>query len=528
MQEARRLNQAGLAAFQAGNKAEALKLVGQAAELHPEEAEYRNNFGELLRLSGRFEEALAQFDKALALNPDYAQALNNRGSALRYLKRSAEAEASYRAALKREPDYAEALNNLANLVQDQGGFAEAADLYRRAAKLKPGVAMIHHNLGLSLDEMGRRDEAMVAYAEAVRLDPKMANAQIAIGDIEKDRGNIEAALDYYERAATLDANNGEARIRIGLTLLLKGEYARGFEEFGWRWTLDSMKIDRRPFTQPRWNGEPLPPGRKLLLQTEQGAGEQMLFLSVLPDLLARGIDPVVECEPRMAPLIQRSFPAIEVVHRANPPNIRLFAQDLAAQSSFAELARLYRKSPSDCTGALVLKADPEKTARLRERYHAGLAGKAVGVAWRSANPKLGKPKSAPLTDFAAFLSLPGFRFIDLQYGDTAPDRAALQAATGVAMLHDTDVDQLSDLDSFAAQVAALDLVITTSNTTAHMAGALGVPVWVLLPKAITPHWYWGLAGETTPWYPTMRLIRQGSSGDWRGLASQVAERLKTL
>jgi hypothetical protein len=248
-------------------------------------------------------------------------------------------------------------------------------------------------------------------------------------------------------------------------------------------------------------------------------------LSLLPELLARGIQPVIESDPRMIPLFRRSFAGLEVLAREAPANPRLFAADLVVQASLFDLAAVFRHRPEDCTGALPLRADPQRSAALRARYRQGQDLPLVGVAWHSSNKDIGAPKSAPLTALTPFLSLPGFRFVDLQYGNRAEDRAALKDSAGIDLLFDPEIDQLQDLDGFAAQVAAMDMVVTTSNTTAHMAGALGKPTWLLLHKGYSPHWYWGRGDETTPWYPSLRLLRQAVDGDWFSPALRVASEL---
>ncbi|HEX6956804.1 MAG TPA: tetratricopeptide repeat protein [Ferrovibrio sp.] len=526
LRDANRLNDEALNLYHAGDTARALDLLRQAIAAFPQNAIYYNNLGELLRLGGDAEAALAQLDRAIALAPRYAEAHNNRGNALRDLKRPAEAIPCYEAAIAIRPDYADAMSNLGAALLDCRDFAAAIAALQRAVALNPQNAIYQQNLGLALIGLGRETEAETALKTAIRLAPKMIDTVLALGDVERIRGDIDAALRWYEQAWQAAPGHGEAHLRYGVAKLVKGDYREAWPHFGARWTLASMEVDKRPFTLPFWQGQALPAGGRLLLLTEQGVGENLVLLSLLPELLARGITPVVECDPRMLPLLERSFPGIEAYGRRNPANQRLFQNDLVMQASLFDLAAVLRRSPEDCTGALPLRADAGRATALRAQYLAGRQQPLIGLAWYSGNPRIGAPKSAQLVDFAPFLSLPGLCFVDLQYGNREADRAALKAATGVDVIYDPAIDQMADLDAFAAQVAAMDMVITTSNTTAHMAAALGKPTWVLLHKGISPHWYWGLTGETTPWYPTARLLRQRQASDWRGLAESVAEQLK--
>lgn len=528
LQAANRLNDRALDLHRAGDNAGALDALRQAIAAFPDNPLYHNNLGELLRLTGQAGAALPHFDNAIALAPNYAAAHNNRGNALRALKRHAEAVEACRRAAELQPDYAEAHNNAAAALMDLKDYAGAVASLHRAIALKPDVAMFQQNLGLSLSGLGRNKEAEIAFASAIRLDPGLIEAQISLGDMARGKGDFDEMLRWYDQACRLQPGNGQAHLRYGAALMVKGDYRAAWPHFGARWTLPMMETDKRPFTLPFWQGETLPPGGKLLLFTEQGIGEILLLTSLIPEVIARGIIPVVECEARLVPLFRRSFPGMEILARETPANPRLFEADLVAQASLFDLAAVLRHRPEDCTGALPLRADTERAAALRARYRQGQDLPLIGIAWHSGNKEIGAPKSATLAALRPLLSLPGFRFVDLQYGNRAAERAELKASAGIDLLYDPGIDQLQDLDGFAAQVAAMDAVVTTSNTTAHMAGALGKPTWVLLHNGISPHWYWGRDGETTPWYPTLTLLRQSVEGDWFSPALRAGAALRGL
>lgn len=528
--EANRLNDQALRLHAAGHTAEAIPLLRQAIALNGRQPMYHNNLGELLRLNGDPEAARACLQQAIALAPNYPEAHNNYGNLLGQLGELDAAVAAYETAIARKPDYAEAMSNLGAALINRHDHAAAAAMLQRAIALNPGIAMFYKNLGVALialgDAAGAEAAFKAAFAAPVKLPAETVELLIALGDVERIKGNIDAALHWYERAWQAKPGDGEAHMRYGMALMVKGNYGDAWPHFGARWSLAERAVDKRPFTLPFWRGEALPAGKTMLLFTEQGVGESLVLWSLMPELRQRGITPVIECDPRMIPILQRSFPGIETYARTNPPHARFSAPDLAVQATLFDVAAVLRRSPADCTGALPLRADAARAEALRARYRSNHNGPLVGIAWHSANPKLGAPKSARLADFAPFLALPGYRFVDLQYGNREADREALKAACGVDLLVDPEIDQLKDLDAFAAQVAALDLVIATSNTTAHMAAALGKPTWILLHKGISPHWYWGLEGDHTPWYPTARLWRQQTANDWRGLAESVAAELK--
>lgn len=527
--QAAALNSQAIALFKAGQTAEAIALLRQVVALAPQNPMYRSNLGELLRLSRRLDEAAIELDRAVTLTPPYADAYSNRGNLLRDLGRVAEARDAYLTALRIRPNYPEALSNLATSQLDLGDFAGAAETSRKAIALNPQQAILHKNLVLALYALGDHDgaeKAFVAMENApVKLPHEAIDLLIARGDMARARSDLEAALRHYEQAWRLQPGHPLAHMRYGTALMVKGDYRAAWPHFGARWNMPEAAVDRRPFTLPFWQGEALPPGGKMLLFTEQGVGESLVLWSLMPELLARGITPIVETDPRMIPMLQRSFPGVDFLERLNPPAPRLGQPDLVVQATLFDLAAVFRSSPADCTGVLPLKPDMQRAAAIRAQYQAADPRPLVGIAWHSGNPSLGAPKSAKLTDLAPLLTLPGYRFVDLQYGNRAEDRAALKAQHGVELLHDPAIDQLKDLEGFAAQVAALDMVISTSNTSAHMAAALGKPTWVMLHRGVSPHWYWTHEGSSTPWYPTARLWRQSSAGDWTGLADIVAGEL---
>jgi tetratricopeptide (TPR) repeat protein len=529
--EANRFNDQALQAHAAGRSDEAISLLRMAITLNPGQPLYHNNLGEVLRLQGLTDLAMLSQDEAIRLNPNYAEAHSNRGNLLRQLNRGDEAIAEYRTALKLKPDFVDALNNLGAVLLDRNDNAGAAEVLKKAVKLNPEIGMAQRNLGLALSALQDFAGAEAAFKASLAarfqpIDGGAAETHLLLGDMARANNDLDSAMQWYERSWHERPGYGEAHNRYAVALMVDGRYREAWPHFEARWSLAETNADKRPFTLPFWKGEALAPGQTLLLFTEQGVGESLVLWSLLHELLARGITPVIECDPRMIPILERSFPGLEMHGRTNPPHPRFNAPDLAMQATLFDIARVFRNSPADCTGALPIRADMDRAAALRTQYQAGSTQPLVGIAWHSASPKLGAPKSALLTDFAPFLTLPGLRFVDLQYGDRAADRAALKQVHNVDLIADRDIDQMKDLDAFAAQVAAMDMVVSTSNTTAHMAAALGKPTLVLLHHGISPHWYWTRNGETTPWYPTARLLRQPKSGDWHSLAESVAAELK--
>ena len=266
-------------------------------------------------------------------------------------------------------------------------------------------------------------------------------------------------------------------------------------------------------------------GKTVLVWGEQGIGDEIMLAGLLPHLAARAGRLVVEIEHRLLPLFARSFPDIDCYARdpGGPPHPRLLGDDIDGQVPMGSLIQHLGRAPDDLkVAAPYLKPDAGKLAACRARYDALGAGFRIGISWHSISRYFAQ-RNAPLALWGPILRQPGLQIVDLQYGDRRAERAAVAAELGVDIHHDENIDQLSSLDDFATQVAAMDLVISISNTTVHMAGALGVECWTILP--LMADWRWFLDRDDTPWYPTMRLFRQRRRDDWGGVIATVAEAL---
>lgn len=508
-----------------GKLDEALAAAERAVALKPDYAEaHASRAGALFRL-GRMDEAGHAFRRAIEINPAFAEAHSNLGGVLQFQGKIDESIAAYRRAIELRPNYPEAYSNLGGALRQKGELAEGVAACRRAIALRPGYAEAHSNLGGTLRQQGLHDEAIVECRRAIELNANLAEAHNNLAVALKELGRFAEAEPAYRRAIALMPDYHDAHANLGMTLLGQGKLAEGWAEYEWRWGVKSIAVTQRNFAPPQWQGTPVEQG-KLLLWGEQGVGDAILYAGMIPEALGRVRHCVLECDPRLRPLFARSFPSVEVVAIRNPPDPRLAAADIAYQSPLGSLPRWFRNRFEDFPPRRAyLAADAEKTARLRARYRALGPGPVIGVSWRSKNPVVGEAKTTTLSAWAPILRRPGFTFVNLQYGDCAAELEQVRESLGVKVHHDATIDSLKDLDGFAAQVAAMDLVISVSNTTAHFAGALGVPAWVLLADGMGLLWYWFLQREDSPWYPSLRLFRQQIAGDWTPAIDRIAKRL---
>jgi len=511
------LHHLGIIAHQLGQHDRAAELIGRSIAVHPNDPAAHSNLGEIHRALGRFDEAILSYRRALQLQPNDVEALNNWGIALRALGRFEESAAMYRRALEIKPEYPEILNNLGNTLRDLEELDAAATSFRRALQLHPEYLDAFNNLGLTLATQRRFDEAIAAYHGALQLRPEYAEVWKNLGNAWRDQARWEEAEASYRRSIACPGGSASAHFNLSLLLHLLGRHEEGWREYEWRWRSPAQARAVRDFIAPLWDGSPAE-GRTILVHAEQGFGDTLQFVRYLPIILAhsRAARVIFECLPVMIPLLdQLRGEGIEIVARgasdeALPPfdlHLPLLSSPLALQR-FAPLPM----------SAPYLRADAGLRARWRERLGTTAAFR-VGLAW-TGNPQHHDDRRrsiAPKT-LAPLVRLPGIHFVSLQVGHGGRLPPTLLDA-GVS---DFTAD-IGDFADSAALMAELDLIITVDTATAHLAGALGRRVWLLLP--FVPDWRWGLGREDTPWYSTMRLFRQPAAECWDTVISRVAEEL---
>jgi Tfp pilus assembly protein PilF len=434
--------------------------------------------------------------------------------------RLAQAEQMYRQILATDSQHPDSLHLLGMVAFQTGRSKEALVLIQRAIAVKGNAAAYHSNLGNVLQSQGELREAGACYQRALLLKPDSAEVYVNLGNIFKEQGQIDSSLTCYRRALALNPELADAAAAEGNLLLLKGDFAHGWIGTERRWDTSDFDTPKRAYPWPQWNGERLPAGR-LLIWGEQGIGDEIMFAGLIPDVIRTGTSCVLDCDPRLRTLLARSFPEAAAVSGFSDKAHSEF--EITAHLPSGSLPGLFRNSIAafGVTTSPYLAADPLQQAELRARYSDGR--KIVGLAWYTANKKTGRNRSIDLSLLTPLFALPGFQWVSLQYGI----HAALEeqaAAANAPVLVDLDVDQLTNIDTFAAQIRAMDLVITIDNSTAHLAGALGVPTWVLLPFA--PNWRWQLERCDSPWYPSVRLFRQANEGDWQSVVQNVKNALR--
>jgi len=467
--------------------------------------------------AGRFAEAVESFRQAVAAAPGDPRARMNLGVALKDAGAIAEAEAAYRQALAMAPQFPAGLNNLGILLSDTGRDPEAVACFEEALRLDPAFADARHNRGAALANLHRHAEALEDFKIAIAAQPNDAEFHNSLGASLAVTGDTDGALAAYERALALDPAHAWAHFNRSQAWLLRGEFGRGFAE--WEWRKKLRGTDRRQWDAPEWQGQPLPAGT-LLVHAEQGLGDTLQFIRFARTIRPRVQRLVVECQPALVPLLSRCDYVDELVAKGGP---------LPPHDAHVSLLSLPHVLGLDgdalAEGGTYLSADSQLVAKWRE-FLARLPGRKIGIAWQG-NPKYRRDvfRSLPLAAFAPLAAVPGVTLVSLQQGagqGWLADPATRPAFPVVDPGPNVDATAGAFMDT-AALMQGLDLVITSDTSIPHLAGALGVPVW--LAVAANPDFRWMDSGDRSPWYPSMRLFRQPRPGDWESVFAAIAASL---
>ncbi|MGG7516771.1 tetratricopeptide repeat protein [Allorhizobium undicola] len=518
----------GLALHLAGRSGEALAFFEQSLEADPARAGVHQNFALALLAAGEAQRAEAHARKAIDLDPDSLGGRSNLVLALVALGRWAEAEAVCAEILSARADDPVALAQMGVIRLELGDAAAAEMLLERSLALRPD-AEAFYNLGVVHQKSARLEAAIAAYRQALQLDPQHERAANNLAACYRLEGDLMRAAKVQDALVSLNPSPLH-RFNRACLKLLAGDWAASWEDYELRSLAAPNTFPASLAEKPRWQGEELGEA-DLLVVCEQGLGDSLQFIRFLPRLAGRAGRIVLACQPQLFRLFSSFAPFLEEGGRfqLHPPQEPF--PECAAWVPLLSLPLILGLQP-DQVGVRVpyLAAEPEKSAQWRDwlagrEASDGRKALTIGLNWQG-NPKAyGEPgRSLPLAAFAPLAQTAGpLRFVALQKGEALQENPP----EGLELLVPEGLDSSDDafLDT-AALIISLDLVITSDTAVAHLAGALGKPVWLLLKKG--PDWRWGMEGMLTDWYPTMRLFRQRQAGDWDGVMREVQQELKLL
>jgi hypothetical protein len=381
---------------------------------------------------------------------------------------------------------------------EAGRLSEAEHIYRQVLGFKSDVVEAHNNLANILKDQGKLAEATTAYRHAIRINPNLAEAYSNMSAALRDQGQYQDAIAASEQAIRLKPGLAEAHFNLAMLLLLMGDFARGWAEFDWRWKRQDVVAPLRQFPQRQWAGEELN-GQRLLLYAEQGFGDTIQFIRYLPQVVARGAKVALVCQPELCRLL-KSFPGVWQIANGRPP-----LPEFDVHFPLMSLPRIFGTREQSIPDSMpYIHADPKRVEVWAGFLQDSKQRVRVGLAWAGRpNHPNDKRRTLELRQFGPLASVTGMSFHSLQTG-AASIQARMPGRSNPPVTDFTD--RLTDFAETAALIANLDLVITVDTAVAHLTGAMGKPVWVLLP--FVPDWRWMLNREDNPWYPTMRLFRQ--------------------
>ena len=507
------INKGGLLLLELEQFEKALAKFDLLLTLQPGRAEVLDHRAICFSRLGRWEEAAASYRRSLEIAPDRAETHNSLGGVLVELHEYDAARQHFLNAIAIKPDFIAALNNLGIVLVDLKRFDEALSVYNQALSISAGVAEVLSNKAGALRGLGRLDEALACYDRAIALKPDYAQAHVNRGTCLDDMMRADEALLCYHRAIALHPGDAEAHWNLAINRLRAGDFRTGWLEGEWRWKCPALGLRERMFERPLWLGNDPIDGKTLLLHSDQGLGDALQFCRYVPLAAARGAQVILEVQPALRELLSSLAGVSRIVAAGEGlPDFDLHCSLASLPLAFGtELDSI----PSDFP---YLSADD--TGR-RWAGRLGSTGKPrIGLVW-SGNPKHGNDqnRSLPLETLLPLFDLEA-QFVSLQK-EVRPDDQIMLRERGDILNLARELESLADT---AALIAHLDLVISVDTSVAHLAGALGRPVWILLPYV--PDWRWLLNRDDSPWYPTARLFRQTETREYPSVIGLLRRELE--
>jgi tetratricopeptide (TPR) repeat protein len=505
------LHQLGTLRFQQGDLDDALRLMRRALERDPDSSDAHINFGVTLHALNRPADALEHLETAIRLDPERADAHYNLGRALHALMRFAEAGEHYERTLALKPNHAEAHNNLGNVLLALNRRQQALASFESALAIRPDYADAHSNLGIALHALDRYEEALASYARALAIRPDHADAHNNLGLALRDMNRHAEAIACFERAQAVKPDLVDAQVNESLARLALGDFEAGWKKYEWRRLTASFH--RRKSPRPLWLGNWDLSGKTILLHGEQGLGDTLQFSRYVPRVARQGAQIILAVQRPLAPLLA-GLAGVSILRAqgdAIPPYdcyCPLPSLPLAFQTAVTTI-------PAEVP---YVSVPADRNAKWRPAMEA-IGRPRIGLMWAGNLAHPNRRRWIPLRLLLPLTQTRDVHFVALQRELPEGDAQLLESANVATFLG----DRQADLADTAAIIAALDLVITVDTSIAHLAGAMGKPVWVLLP--FSADWRWLRHRHDSPWYPTARLFRQPALGDWAGAVTQVGNAL---
>jgi len=515
------LHHLGIIAFMQKNYEKAEELMKKSIQVSPSRALYLSNLGAVLKDQEKLVEAEAYLHKALAIKPDYFDALLNLSSVLVGLKKTSEAIVYCQKLLEMKPDCVEVLCNLAAACRMQEDSVSAIKLYQRAIAADPACLVGYTELSILFGTLKMFDLASVNCLKAINLEPTNLEHFFRLALACRELGNLQASLQFLRHAEGMAPDNFNIKFSIGHVLLALGDMPQGWAYFEARWYKETEPVSMVTSAFPWWNGESLK-NKIIMVWGEQGVGDQMMFASMYEELIAMARQCVFVCTKKLIPLFQRSFPQALVINSTS--ELVILDSNEYVQSAAGSLGRFLRPDVASFPKKdHFLVPNPERVLYWKQRLAECGPELKIGISWRSGNLMGDRGfYAASIEQLQPIFSVPGVRFVTLQYDDCSAELAKVKNLFSVDIVQFPEVDLFDDLDESAALMKSLDLVISVGNASAILAAALGVPTWMM----VTGFEWQKFGTSENCWYATLRSFEKPWDQDWESYIEQIAQQLK--
>ena len=543
-------NNLGLVFYEQGKYSEAVDSYRKAVELEPSFADAHYNLGNALKQAGDIRKAIESYRSSLAVNPTDIEILIEYGNVLKDYGEFEKAIECYKKILNVDPNVVDIQTYLDNTIEEKKeideliaiyqsrsrdeispaelfyfkgtilnlrNYSEAAvDTFKKALRIEPNYAEVHLNIGIIFDNKQEPEAAIENYKKALKIKPDYADAYYNMGIALNKNGEPDAAIESYKEALKIKPDYANANYNQSLVYLHQGDFQLGWAKFEWRWKFDKFNSVALESSKPRWN-----PTRKnrVLLWAEQGIGDEIMFASVVPDLYALCSNLIVKIDKRLISIFRRSFPD-DIDFRLRDEAVSEGEYD--AHLPMGSLPLHFRQTIDSYKPSAKgwLSACDTKASYLRNKLLSDGSEILIGISWHSTKPRVGAEKKVmDLAQLAKRLDEPKVKLVNLQYGDVNKELDILKKETGIEVFQVPEIDNMNDIDDLAALIMACDKIVSISNVTIHLAGALGKEAKVLL--AYASDWRWGSEPNATYWYDSVQLYRQTKAGNWDNIIENL-------
>jgi tetratricopeptide (TPR) repeat protein len=508
--------------YQAGNLQQAENLYKEILENQPDNIDALYFLGVILQHKKDYDSAISSYRKTLHLNPHNPDVYYNLGLIFQDKAEADEAIKCYRQAIKLKPNFADVYYNLGLIFQDNAEADNAIANYKIFLQFNSKDADAYLNLGHAYQMKGQLDEAITYFQKAIQFNTDLPEAYCNLGSAFRDKVQPEVAIPYYQKAIQLYPDFADAHWGLARSLLLAGNFNQGWKEYEWRWkSTDYLKYScfHRPvnFTQPILNGSDIA-GHTVLIYAEQGLGDEIQFVRYAPLVAQHGAKVIIECHKELSTLLQPIESVKHVIVQGEP------LPDFDVQCPLLTLPLVFNTTLENIPAKVpYIFVNPVLRQGWKDKIQQDNSKMKVGLVWNG-NPKNKNDmnRSIPFSKISQFIHCSDITFYSLQKGNAAEQSRNRPLGMKLVDLS----EEINNFSDTAAIIENLDLTISVDTSVAHLAGALGKPIWTLIPFA--PDWRWMLNREDSPWYPTMRLFRQLSPGDWESVIFRVKDELRQL